>query len=574
MIDKKLGLMFAHIIMMALNKKYEGIEFSNFSVHENGISCEFKSAKNISINDFPKIKKDIQKIISGAYEITTSIIIDKLSIKKLLNNKYINSFVNNNYDELRNIEIGNYKSISNMDLTSFKTNMIKSFDLFSIGSCYLNNDSSNEQLLKIDGVAFDSKDEFENFMNLYKERLERDHRKIGKELDIFGFNLLAGQGMPFWMPNGTIIKKEIRDFLGKLEFKYNFDSVCSPVLGSVDLYKKSGHWEHYQENMFPVMKIDNEELVLRPMTCPHHILIFKKDLHSYKQLPIRMCEESMLHRYESSGGLIGLERVREMVLEDTHIFCTKEQIEQEVINCYNMIQDAYSGLGCSIHQIDLSLHDPKNKDKFHSDSNMWEYAENKLREVLKSNKIDFVEKIGEAAFYGPKIDLQVKTSLNKIITMSTIQLDFLLPERFELEYKNKDGEMVRPIMIHLGIVGTYERLLSILLEQTKGKLPIWLSPTQISIIPVNADIHGEYCNKVLSIFKKEMIRTYYDNRDERLSKKIRDSQTSKIPYLAVIGDDEYNKNIITIREYGSEESKQYSLDKFIEIIKDKINKKL
>lgn len=572
MINQKIAAIFSHILMIALNKKYGNIFFSNYEINDNGISCQFKADASISINDFPKIKKEIQKVIDGSYLVQTIKITDSNSINALVQNKTISDFVAKSANSLYALVLNNYKSLVDIEISDMKTNCIKAFDLYSIGA--IHNEQNSNTIFKIDCVAFDNKEDFEQFSLLSKERLERDHRRIGKELNLFGFDLLAGQGLPIWLPNGNIIKKEIRNFLSDLEFKYNFDTVSSPVLGSVELYKKSGHWDHYQENMFPVMKVDNEELVLRPMTCPHHILIFKKNLYSYKQLPIRMCEESMLHRYESSGGLIGLERVREMILEDTHIFCTKDQIEQEVINCYNIIQDAYKSLNCTIHQIDLAVHDPSNIQKFHSDSRMWEYAESSLREVLKKNSINFVEKVGEAAFYGPKIDFQVKTSLNKIITMSTIQLDFLLPEKFELQYKDKDGQFVAPIMIHLGIIGTYERLLSIILEQTKGKLPVWLSPVQLNIIPVNYERHNDYCQMLHEKFKAFKIRTNVDNRDERLSKKIRESQTSKIPFLAVIGDEEIGNNKISIREYGSEKSEIYEVDKFITILRTKIYNKL
>ncbi len=573
-VKKDINYLLAILTESVLNKEYSGYTPVNHGVDEESFFIEFKVDEKISSNDFNKIEKLIHKVIGGAHEVQCKPIKHSEAIEKFKDNEFLTYLIKEaNQSEYYLTSVNHYETILLEPISFNKTNIIKALKLLSIGGAYWLGDADQPTLIRLIGVGFDNKNDFDNYMLEYQERLDRDHRKIGKELDLFTFDLLAGQGLPIWLNKGTIIRKQIRNFLSELEFKYNFEDVYTPILGNIDLYKKSGHWEHYRENMFSPIKVDNEELVLRPMTCPHHILVYKRKPYSYKQLPIRLCEESMLHRYESSGGLTGLERVREMILEDTHIFCTPEQIEQEVLTCYNIIKDAHKGFGTEIFQVDLSLHDPDNKEKFHKDPKMWEVAENSLRQMLKKHNIPFVEKVGEAAFYGPKIDFQVKTSLNRIITMSTIQLDFLLPMKFELEYKDKEGEFNRPIMIHLGIIGTYERLVSIILEQTKGILPLWLSPDQVVIIPVNNELHLDYAKEIHQVLKNKMIRAQLDDRDERMNKKIRESQMSKIPYQIIIGDKELNDKTISVREYGSEETNTYKVDEFLNILLEKIAKK-
>jgi len=564
-----------HILASALDKLEIEIKFDSIKVNENGFILEFFSNSNISINDFKKIEKQMSKIISGANPIT-AIKTNKIEVEKFYDNKFLtDSLKDLDCDKLFFIKFANYQGLINNQVSVEKTNFIKKFKLFSIGGSNWKNDIKNELMIQIKGIAFTSVNEFDEFMIDYNERIERDHRKIGKDLDLFTFDILAGQGFPIWLNKGNIIRSQIQMFLANLEFKFGFEKVITPILGNVELYKKSGHYDHYQENMFPVMKVDNEELVLRPMTCPHHVLIYKKKNFSYKQLPIRLCEEAMLHRYESSGGLTGLERVREMVLEDTHIFCTKEQLSNEIKNCYELIEQAHKGLKTEIFQVDLSLHDKNNSEKFHHNPAMWEKAEKDLRNFLIENKINYVEKIGEAAFYGPKIDFQVKTALGRIITMSTIQLDFLLPGKFDLSYKNQANELETPIMIHLGIIGTYERLVSILLEQTKGILPLWLSPVQASLIPISTKDKSimDFCNLIVKEYKGDMIRIDFDTREERLAKKIRESQINKIPYQIIIGDQEVINKTISVRSYGETETFQYTIKEFKLIIDQRIKAK-
>lgn len=565
----------AHVMAASLKKLYPNIKLTLGPAIDEGFYYDFYSDEPISINDLPKIEKQMKKIISGAHEFKKVEKTKKEALEFFSDNKYKCEIINSIPDN----EIISF--YTNGDFTDLcrgphvsNTNKIKAFKLLNVAGSYWRGDCKNDQLTRIYGVAFESEEELKEYLEVLEERKQRDHRKIGKDLKLFTFSNLVGQGLPIWLPNGTKIKYEIQKYINKLQNKYEFLPVMTPVLGTVDLYKTSGHWGHYKENMFPVMDVDGEELVLRPMTCPHHIIVYKNDIHSYRQLPVRLCEHSNLHRYESSGGLTGLERVREMVLEDTHIFCRPDQIKQEVNNCYKAIMEAHEGLGTKIWRVDLSIWDPNDKEKFHGNVEMWETSQQQLKEALDENKIEYTIMAGEAAFYGPKIDFQVKTVLGHIVTVSTIQLDFLLPERFELEYVTENGTTERPVMVHLGIIGTYERYLAMLLEQTKGALPLWLSPNQIQILPVNPSIHGEYAYKLNNVFLQLGYRSEVDARDERLAKRLREAQISKIPYQLIIGDEEVNnENLITFRCYGEQEDKKCTLNEFKKILSDRVESK-
>lgn len=569
--DKTLNHSAAHILAAAMLKLYPDVKLTIGPAIEEGFYYDFYMEEPISINDLNKIEKQMKKIISSASEFKCSFKTKKEALELYKNNKFKSEIINGlDVDELSFYQNGDFIDLCKGPHVN-KTNEVKAFKLLSVAGSYWRGDSNKEQLVRIYGIAFHTEKELKEYLELLEERKQRDHRKLGKDLKLFTFNKLAGQGLPIWLPNGTIVKNEIQKFIQKLQFEYDFSPVITPVLGSVELYKTSGHWNHYKESMFPPMQIDDEKLVLRPMTCPHHILVYKHDLHSYKQLPIRLCEHSILHRYESSGGLTGLERVRDMILEDTHIFCRPDQIKQEVKKCYQMILKAHEKLGSKIHRVDLSLRDVNDNEKYHGNEKMWAIAEKALEEALVDNGIEYTKIEGEAAFYGPKIDFQVKTVLNRIITVSTIQLDFLLPEKFELSYKDEENNEQTPVMVHLGLVGTYERLLSILLEQTKGILPTWLAPIQIAIIPVNNKFHLGYCEQLNQKFKDLGFRVYLDDREERLPKKIREAQISKIPYQLVIGDEEMkDSKIISYREYGSENVNQISIEEFVYKIQEEI----
>lgn len=565
----------AHVLAASLKKIYPDVKLTIGPAIEEGFYYDFWTSEPISINDLSKIEKQMKKVIAGGAEFVKKVVNKQEALDFYKDNKYKSEIIN---EIPANEEISFYTCGDFTDLCSGphveRTSKIKAFKLLNLAGSYWRGDSNNDKLYRIYGVAFESENELKEYLEILEDRKQRDHRKIGKDLNLFTFNTLAGQGLPIWLPAGTKIKYQIQKYINELQHKYGFEPVMTPVLGSVDLYKTSGHWDHYKDSMFPVMDVDNELLVLRPMTCPHHILVYKNSLHSYRQLPLRLCEHSILHRYEASGGLTGFERVRDMILEDTHIFCREDQIKEEVNVCYQAIKEAHEGLGSKIWRVDLSVYDPEDKEKFHSNTEMWESTQNQLKEALEMHGIEYHVMKGEAAFYGPKIDFQVKTTLGHVVTVSTIQLDFLLPEKFELEYRDENGQNARPVMIHLGIIGTYERYLAMLLEQTKGVLPLWLSPTQIIVLPVNNKFHLDYSNNLFNKLRSLGFRVEIDDREERLSKRIRDAQVSKIPYQLIIGDDEIkNEDGITYRQYGSEESVSLSFDDFVKHLNEKINSK-
>ncbi len=415
------------------------------------------------------------------------------------------------------------------------------------------------------GFASNSKEDFDATIAAIEDRESRDHRKIAKDLELFFVDEMAGKGLPIWLPNGLALKNSIKNYIQQLEAKYDYMPVETPVIGDVSLYKTSGHFYHYRHGMFPLMvNQENEEIILRPMACPHHILVYKHKPRSYRDLPFRIAESVKQYRYEASGALIGLERVRAMELTDGHIFIREDQLENEIEQMYSLITEALKTFKVDVHYIELALHDKNNKEKYHGNSEMWHKAESLLRNFLDKNNIQYKALEGEAAFYGPKIDIQIKTSLGHIITVSTIQLDFLLPEKFDLTYINENKEKVRPIMIHRGVIGTYERFISVLLEQTKGALPFWLSPRQIVIIPVS-DNNLEYAKRLNKDLIAHGYRSKVDSRNERLSYKIREAQMGKVYYQLTIGDNEMNAGTLSVRRYGSEEVYEYKT--FLDFIK-------
>lgn len=575
--DSTLSHSAAHVLAMALVKLYPNISLAIGPAIDEGFYYDFNlndPNTSITTKDLAKIEKEMKKIVDGAYDFIHEDISYTDALEVFANNKYKLEIIEKYKDQ--GLTISRCKNW--IDLCGGphveNTKLVKAFKLLNVAGAYWHGDAKNDQLIRIYGCAFYEKAHLDAYLAELDERKERDHRKIGKDLNLFTFNQLAGQGLPIWLANGTIIKQEVQKFINQLEFKYNFDTVITPILGSIDLYKTSGHWDHYHENMFKPIKIDNEELVLRPMTCPHHTLVYANELRSYRALPVRLSEHSILHRYESSGGLTGFERVRAMILEDCHVFCRMDQIEQEVLNAYAMIKAAQDGLGIKTFEVHLSLNDPNDQEKYFNDPEMWEKSQSQLRQMLQKNNIDYKEIKGEAAFYGPKIDFQAKTVLNRIITISTIQLDFLLPRRFDLKYVDEHNNQVTPVMIHIGIIGTYERFLSILLEQTKGILPLWLAPVQVVIIPINEQAHSLYASELQSLLRQNLIRANLDLRNERLSKKIREAQIQKIPYQIVIGDEEIkNDKMVTYRKYGQENTTTIKYEEFITLLTKQINDK-
>lgn len=443
------------------------------------------------------------------------------------------------------------------------TGKIQVFQLLSVAGAYWRGDSNNKMLQRIYGTAFFDKNGLKEFLRMQQEAKERDHRKLGKELELFANSQEVGQGLPLWLPKGATIRRVIERYIVDKEERLGYNHVYTPIMANVELYKTSGHWDHYHEDMFPTMKMDNEELVLRPMNCPHHMMIYKNDIHSYRELPIRIAELGMMHRYEMSGALSGLQRVRGMTLNDAHVFVRPDQIQDEFKRVVELILAVYKDFAITDYSFRLSYRDPENTEKYFDDDAMWEKAQGMLKDAMDDMNLEYYEADGEAAFYGPKLDVMVKTAIGKDETLSTVQLDFLLPERFDLTYIGEDGEKHRPVVIHRGVVSTMERFVAYLIEEYKGAFPTWLAPIQMEIIPVSVDAHMDYSKALKDKLMYAGFRVEVDERNEKLGYKIREAQTKKIPYALVIGDQEVESNAVNVRKYGEKDSETLPLDEFI-----------
>lgn len=454
------------------------------------------------------------------------------------------------------------------------TGRIQVFQLLNVAGAYWRGNSDNAMMQRVYGTAWFDKKDLQAYIKMREEAKERDHRKLGKELDLFMISQEVGQGLPFWLPNGATIRRTLERYITDKELASGYQHVYTPPLASVELYKTSGHWEHYAEDMFPTMDMgDGEEFVLRPMNCPHHIQVYKNHVRSYRELPVRIAELGMMHRYEKSGALSGLQRVREMTLNDGHIFVTPEQIQEEFKKALQLIIDVYADFNLTDYRFRLSYRDPADKEKYYDNDAMWENAQGMLKAALDEMDVDYFEAEGEAAFYGPKLDIQVKTALGNEETLSTIQLDFLLPERFGLTYIGADGEEHRPVMIHRGVISTMERFTAILIETYKGAFPTWLAPTQVTLIPISVDAHLDYAWQVAKTLQDRGVRVHVDERNEKMQYKIRQSQTSKIPYQLIVGDKEMEDQAVNVRRYGSKETHTETVEAFVATILADIERK-
>ncbi|MNI34700.1 Threonine--tRNA ligase 1 [compost metagenome] len=452
------------------------------------------------------------------------------------------------------------------------TGRIKAFKLLSVAGAYWRGNAKNKMLQRIYGTAFPKKAQLDEHLLLLEEAKKRDHRKLGKELKMFAFSREVGQGLPLWLPNGATLRRTMERYIVDMEERLGYQHVYTPVLGNVELYKISGHWEHYQEDMFPKMVMDNEELVLRPMNCPHHMMVYKSDMRSYRDLPVRIAELGTMHRYEMSGALTGLHRVRAMTLNDAHIFCRPDQIKEEFTRIIKLIQKVYEDFGIKDYRFRLSLRDPKDTEKYFPDDEMWEMSQRMLREIVQELGVPYYEAEGEAAFYGPKLDVQIKTALKKEETLGTTQLDFLLPERFQLEYIGDDGQKHRPVVIHRGIISTMERMTAYLIENFAGALPTWLMPVQAKVIPVSPAFEA-YSNEVTEKLRLAGVRVEADNRNEKLGYKIREAQLEKIPYMLVVGENEMNSGSLSIRKRGQGDLGTHPIDQVIAMIEEEVRTK-
>lgn len=565
----------AHVLAQAVKRLFKGSKFGVGPAIDNGFYYDIDSPEPITAEDLVAIEKEMKKIVNENLE-------------------FIRHDVSRAEAERRFKEIGDeYKlelleaipedeQVSIYEQGEFidlcrgvhvpSTSKIREFKLLSIAGAYWRGNSDNKMLQRIYGTAFFKKDELKAHLKMLEEAKERDHRKIGRELNLFMNSQKVGQGLPMWLPKGATIRRIIERYIVDKEEKLGYHHVYTPVLGSSELYKTSGHWGHYEDGMFPVMSMDNEDLVLRPMNCPHHMMIYKNDIHSYRNLPLRIAELGTMHRYEMSGALSGLQRVRGMTLNDAHLFVRPDQIKDEFKKVVQLIIDVYKDFDITDYSFRVSYRDPEDKEKYFDDDAMWERAQSMLKEVMDEMDVDYVEAEGEAAFYGPKLDVQVKTSVGMEETLSTVQLDFLLPERFDLTYVGEDGKQHRPVVIHRGVVSTMERFVAYLIEEYKGAFPTWLAPVQVQAIPVSPDAHFDYANEVREKLVAAGLRVELDEREEKIGYKIREAQMQKIPYMLVLGDKEVESGEVNVRKYGEQKSESMPFETFLAKVQAEITK--
>ena len=566
----------SHIMAQAVKRLFPDVKFAIGPSIDNGFYYDFDVETPFTDEDKAKIEEEMKKIIKEDLEIERFSLPKKEALELMKDQPYKQELI----EELpEGEEISFYQQGDFTDLCAgphlLKTGKVKAVKILSSSGAYWRGSEKNKMLQRIYAISFPKNSQLQEYLDFLEEAKQRDHRKIGKDLDIFMTHKLVGSGLPMYLPNGATIRRILERYIQDKEIALGYAHVYTPSLANVDLYKTSGHWDHYKEDMFPVMKMDNEEMVLRPMNCPHHMLIYKHQMHSYRDLPIRIGELAHDFRYESSGSVCGLERVRQMCQNDAHLFVRPDQIKEEVGRVLNLIKEVYQkdfGFPESAFKYRLSLRDKANKEKYIDNDEMWETAESQLRDILKELNIDFYEAEGEAAFYGPKIDIQIKTALNHDVTIPTCQLDFALPERFELEYIGEDGKAHRPVVIHRAILGSSDRFISFLLEETKGNLPVWVAPVQVKILPITDNQH-EYAYKVKEVLQAKGIRVEVDDRNEKTGYKIREAQLQKIPYMLIVGEKEVEGNTVSIRSREEGDMGAKSVEEFTNEILDRIDSK-
>lgn len=564
----------AHVLAQAVKHLYPQAKFWVGPVVEEGFYYDIDLGdQTISDDDLPKIEKEMKKICKDGKRIVRHEVSKEEALEEFKDDEY-------KLDLINGLEDGTITTYSQGDFTDLcrgphveTVKLCKNFKLIKHSGAYWKGDKNNKVLQRIYGVCFPTKEELEAHLQLLEEAKERDHRRLGKELGIFMFADIVGKGLPMWLPNGFTVRRLLSDYIMNKELELGYEHVMTPSLGNVKLYKKSGHWAHYKDDMFPAMELDDEAYVLRPMNCPHHMVMYKSTLHSYRDLPVRIAEIANDFRFEASGALTGIERARAFTQNDSHIFCRPDQIAQEFKNVAHLILDVYKDFGFKDYSFRLSLRDKNNKEKYFGNDELWEKSENELREVLKEMDVEFYEAEGEAAFYGSKLDVQVKSALGHDVTLSTIQLDYQLPERFELTYVDENGDKVRPVVIHRAILGSLDRFVAFLLEETKGNLPLWLAPTQVQVIPVKLEYHDEYAKEVVAKLRKAHFRVNNDNRDEKLGYRIREAQLKKIPYQLVLGDNERDNGTVTYRKHGEKKQTTVTFEEFVELLNTEVENK-
>lgn len=577
--NEKLSIMnhsCAHLLAQAVKHLYPNALFWVGPVIEEGFYYDIDLGdKTLTEEDLPAIEKEMKKLAKDGKRIVRHELTKEEALEKFKNDPYkidLISRMDENEVTISCYTQGDFTDLCRgPHLESVKE--LKYFKLLKVSGAYWKGDAKNKMLQRIYGICFDNEEDLKNHLEYLEDCKNRDHRKIGKELEIFMTDDLVGRGLPMFLPNGYIIWEQLENYIKGKERKLGYQHVLTPCVGNVELYKTSGHWDHYKENMFPAMEVDGEAFVLRPMNCPHHMMIYANKLHSYKDLPIRIGEVAHDFRYEASGALKGIERGRHFCQNDAHLFVTPEQIKSEFKNVVDLIFDVYKDFDITDYRCVLSLRDPEDKEKYHPDDEMWNKAENELREVLNELGIEYTEEIGEAAFYGPKLDVNVTPAVGNEYTLSTCQLDFCLPAKFDLKYVDKDGEKKTPVVLHRAILGSLGRFMAYILEETKGALPTWLAPTQVKVIPVNPELHSEYGEEITKLLEANNIRVELDNRNEKLGYRLREAQTEKIPYTLILGDQEKENSTISYRLFGQKDTTTVSKEEFVNLIKEEIDTK-
>lgn len=565
----------AHLLAEAVKKLYPEAKFWVGPVISDGFYYDIDlGGKTLTDEDLPKIEKEMKKIAKGNKRIVRHELTKEEALEMFKDDPYKIDLIN----EFPDSEVitcytqGEFTDLCRGPHVE-STKEIRNFKLLKCSGAYYKGDSKNKMLQRIYGVCYQNEDDLAEHLQMLEEAKERDHRKLGKDLGIFMMSDLVGRGLPLWLPNGYTLWRTIQNYITEKEVSHGYQHVHTPDLGSVELYKTSGHWDHYKDDMFPAMELDEEAYVLRPMNCPHHMVIYGNRLHSYRDLPIRIAEIANDFRYEAAGAVKGIERARSFTQNDSHIFCTKEQIEEEFKGVLNLILEVYKDFHITDTKFRLSLRDKNDKEKYFDDDEMWNSAESALRKVLTDLGVNFVEAEGEAAFYGPKLDILIKPAVGNEVALSTIQLDFLLPRRFNLTYVAENGEKQTPVVIHRAVLGSLDRFIAFLLEETKGNLPLWLAPVGVEVIPVSSEHHLEYAKNVYERLLSEGIRVELDSRNEKLGYRLREAQTRKINYTLILGDNEKLDRTVSYRLHGEKDTTTVSIDEFVKLLKNEIENK-
>ena len=566
----------AHILAKALLQLYPDTKLTIGPEIEDGFYYDVDSEHNFVPEDFDAIEKKMGEIIAKNEDFVRREIPRAEALKLFAGNKYKVEIISDLpedaiisiyytgddfFDLCRGPHVENTKFLRGF---AYKFNRVS--------GAYWRGSEKNKMIQRIYFYGFADKKDLKEHLALLQEARERDHRKIGKDLGIFMFSDVVGKGLPMWLPNGFTARRLLSDYIMNKEIALGYKHVMTPSLGSKELYTTSGHWDHYQEDMFPAMVRDNETYVLRPMNCPHHMMIYKNFMHSYKDLPIRIAEIANDFRFEASGNLTGIERTRAFTQNDSHIFCRPDQIESEIKGVIELILDVYKDFGLDGYEFRLSLRDVNNKEKYFGNDELWEKSESALRRILQNSGAKFYEAPGEAAFYGPKIDVQVKSAIGHDVTLSTVQLDYQLPEKFELEYIDENSQKARPVVIHRAILGSLDRTMAFILEETKGLLPLWLAPVQVKVLGIT-EANDKYVSEICQKLLDEGFRAEADLRNEKINYKIREASKEKVPYMIIVGDQEQQNGTISIRGRGFENKSGLALDEFVARLKQELKNK-